>query len=125
MYFKDHAIRGIYAPYIQQKVIEDTVSTHEELRHSMAKHVVTALEGYEMNTGAISSLNGLVATTEFTMKEKTTEIRSIQMKKCKGFCWTCGQKGHRSVDCAKGGTEVCWACEQEGHEARDCVKKIS
>ena len=32
MYFKDQTIRGIYAPYIRQKVIEDTVSTYEELR---------------------------------------------------------------------------------------------
>ena len=38
-YFKDHVIRGIYAPHIRQKVIEDTVNTYEELRHSMAKHV--------------------------------------------------------------------------------------
>ena len=59
-YFKDHAIRGIYASHIRQKVIEDNVNTHEELRHSMAKHVANALEGYEMNTGAISSLDGLV-----------------------------------------------------------------
>ena len=76
-----------------------------------------------MNTGAISSLDGLVATTEWTMKEKTAEIRSIQIKRFRGPCWTCGEEGHRSVDCAEG--ETCWVCEQEGHKAIDCVKKIS
>ena len=122
-YFKDHAIRGIYAPHIRQKVIEDTVNTHEELRHSMAKHVANALKGYEMKTGAISSLDGLSVTTELKMREKTTGIKSIQIKEFKGPCWTCGEEGHRAVDCDEG--ELCWVCKQEGHKAIDCVKKIS
>ena len=35
IYFKEHVIRGIYAPHIKQKVIEDTINTPEELKHSM------------------------------------------------------------------------------------------
>ena len=57
------------------------------------------------------------------MKERTAVVRGIQTRKLLGPCWTCGEEGHRSVDCAKG--ETCWTCEQEGHKAIDCVKKIS
>ena len=104
MYFKNHTIRGIHAPYVRQKVIEDTVSTHEELRQSMAKHVATALEGHEMNTGVISSLDGLVATTSLILdtQEEPAEIRSIQTKNC----WLYKYKGHRAKQYAKKGSWV-------------------
>ena len=123
IYFKEHVIRGIYAPHIKQKVIEDNINTHEELKHSMEKHVANALRGYEMKTGAISSLDGLSITTDLSNREETIGIRSIQIKKFKGPCWTCGGKGHRAVDCDQG--ELCWVCKQEGHKAVECVKKIS
>ena len=125
VYFREHVIQGIYANHIKQKVIEDTINTPEELKHSMEKHVANALGGYEMKTGVISSLDGLKTCLDyFSNREEETGMRNIQQRRrFRGPCWTCNKRGHRAVDCDRG--ELCWVCRKEGHKAMDCVKKIS
>ena len=92
MYCKEHVTRGIFAPYVRQRVIEDTISTYEELKHSMEKHVTNALWGYEMKTGAICSLEGLGTIADLGNREEAVGVRSIQAKRFKGSCWTCEGK---------------------------------
>ena len=67
----------------------------------MAKHVANALEGYEMNTGVISSLDGLETTTEWTLEERTAIIRNTQTRRLVGPCWICRKEGHKAIYCVK------------------------
>eukprot|EP01088_Endostelium_zonatum_P019173 TRINITY_DN6489_c0_g1_i1.p1 TRINITY_DN6489_c0_g1~~TRINITY_DN6489_c0_g1_i1.p1 ORF type:complete len:231 (+),score=55.79 TRINITY_DN6489_c0_g1_i1:70-762(+) len=36
-------------------------------------------------------------------------------------CYTCGEKGHMSMDCTSG--PVCYNCNERGHISRDCTKR--
>ena len=71
-------------------MIEDSVKDYEELRQSMLKHVAIALEGHKMDTGYITSLDGLTATTAIVPDtgEEPMEIGSIN----KLSCWICSEE---------------------------------
>ena len=58
----------------------------------MLKHVAIALEGFCMDTGYVTSMDGLVATTSLVPDsgEEPMEIGKIQ----KMTCHNCGREGH-------------------------------
>ena len=118
MYFKNQTIRGIYSAYIRQKVLESTPDGYESLRASMLKHVAIGLEGFRMDTGYVTSMDGLCATTSLVPDsgEEAMEIGKIQ----KMTCHSCGREGHMERRCPK---RSCFTCGREGHWAAECTRK--
>ena len=99
IYFKNQTIRGIYAPIIRQKVIEANPDNYERLIESMLKSVAKALECFKMDTGLVTNLDGLAATTAANPGswEEPMDLSSIH----KIICYNYGQEGHISAKCLR------------------------
>ena len=64
-YLKQHMIKGIYNSYVKQKTIEAGAQNEAQLLQVMVAASAHAMEAYSLDTGYVTNLDGLSATTKF------------------------------------------------------------
>ena len=141
-YLKQQMIKGIYNSYVKQKTIEAAVQNEAQLLQVMVAASAHAMEAYSLDTGYISNLDGLAATTSFEHRHHYDEVEDMEIGKVgDGKCYYCDCHGHIAKDCPKrkqdrrnkdtkkegatsrDNTVICAFCDHPGHHVSVCRKK--
>ena len=143
-YFKSEVLKGIYASYVKEKIIERDPATEAELETCVADAVGKGRALYFGHCGKIADLDGLSSTTRqraVLADGSSADVEAMdyeesfrRMSDNDGKCHTCKKPGHFARNCpnkSKGGQNssrkpnpdrdvVCNECKKKGHRRANC-----
>ena len=143
-YFKAEVLKGIYAPYIKQKIIEQDPTTEAALETCVANAVGKGRALYFSNCGTIADLDGLYGTTNVRasyVDGSPANIEAMDFEDSRRVgdhmtCHTCNKPGHFARDCPRKGSSgagpsqarkpnpdkdmICNNCKKKGHRKTSC-----
>ena len=109
-YFKNKVLKGIYAPYVRQKIIETDPATDEALQTCIMDAVGKGRCLYYDKCGQIADLDGLMSTTRTRATYADGSPADVEVMDF--------EEGTRRV-----GDSTCHTCKKPGHYARECPQK--
>jgi len=109
-YFKNEVLKGIYAPYVRQKIIETDPATDEALQTCIMDAVGKGRCLYYDKCGQIADLDGLMSTTRTRATYADGSPADVEVMDF--------EEGTRRV-----GDSTCHTCKKPGHYARECPQK--
>ena len=109
-YFKNEVLKGIYAPYVRQKIIETDPATEDALQTCIMDAVGKGRCLYYDKCGQIADLDGLMSTTRTRATYADGSPADVEVMDF--------EEGTRRV-----GDSTCHTCKKPGHYARECPQK--
>ena len=109
-YFKNEVLKGIYAPYVRQKIIETDPATDDALQTCIMDAVGKGRCLYYDKCGQIADLDGLMSTTRTRATYADGSPADVEVMDF--------EEGTRRV-----GDSTCHTCKKPGHYARECPQK--
>ena len=141
-YFKAEVLKGIYASYVKEKIIEQDPTTEAEMETCVADAVGKGRQLFFQNAGSIPDLDGLASTTMIRatyVDGSPANIEAMDFEDSRrvgdrGTCHTCNKPGHFARDCPKKGSGgssqprkpnpdrdmICNGCKKKGHRKANC-----
>lgn len=109
-YFKNEVLKGIYAPYVRQRIVETDPATDEALQTCIVDAVGKGRCMYYEKCGQIADLDGLMSTTRTRATYADGSQADIEVMDF--------EEGTRRVS-----DNTCHTCKKPGHYARECPQK--
>ena len=143
-YFKSEVLKGIYATYVKERIIETDPADEATLETCVADAVGKGRSLFFSGCDKIANLDGLASTTKMrainadgsTMSGEAMEVEegSRRVDDSRGKCHTCKKPGHFARDCPdkrRGGPSqgkrtnpdkdvICNECKKKGHRKANC-----
>ena len=142
-YFKSEVLKGLYASYVKEKIIERDPASEAALETCIADAVGTGRALYFSRCGKIADLDGLASTTHVRASYIDGTPASVEVMDFEesgrragdGNCHTCNKPGHFARNCPKrnrgaGQNPVkkpnpdrdilCLHCKKKGHRKANC-----
>ena len=141
-YFKAEVLKGIYANYVKQKIIEQDPASEAALETCVANAVGKGRALYFSNCGKIADLDGLASTTRIRaayVDGSPADVEVMDFEESRrvgdnGKCHTCNKPGHFARDCPRKGSSgsgqvrkpnpdrdmICNNCKKKGHRKANC-----
>ena len=141
-YFKAEVLKGIYASYVKEKIIEQDPKTEAEMETCVANAVGMGRQLFFNEAGKIPDLDGLASTTMIRatyVDGSPANVEAMDFEDSRrvgdrGTCHTCNKPGHFARDCPKKGSGgssqarkpnpdkdmICNNCKKKGHRKANC-----